>query len=119
MSYLAITSTAADSGKVVFQKIVEVAQGGFALDATGLTLGATLAAGTAIIIDEATRKATVVDADTDNPTGLLKNDVVIEADAPVAIVTGGTVYARRITHAPSKTAAIVAKLPKITFSQSF
>jgi hypothetical protein len=67
MSYLAITSTDANLAGVVYQKIVEVAQGGYALDATGLTAGTVLAAGTAIIVDDATRKATVVDADTDAP----------------------------------------------------
>lgn len=111
--------TTVSAGVPVFQSVVEVAQGGFSLDATGLTAGATLAAGTAIIVDEATRKATVVDADTDNPMGLLQEDVVIAANAEVSIVTAGTVYARRVAHAPSKTAGIIAKLPKITFSQSF
>ncbi|MDO6389004.1 hypothetical protein Q4E40_02610 [Pontibacter sp. BT731] len=116
---LAPIKTSVSAGVPVYQKVAEVLQGGASLDATGLTAGSVLAAGTAIIVDEATRKATVVDADTDVPTGLLYEDVVVEANAQVSVVLAGTVYARRISHAPSKTAAIIAKLPKITFSQSF
>ena len=108
--------TTTSTGVVVFQSVTEVAQGGFSLDSTGLTLGNTLAAGTAIVINEATRKATIADEDTDTPTGLLQDDVIIAANAEVAIVTAGTVYARRI---PAITSALKAKLPKITFSQSF
>jgi aspartate oxidase len=111
--------TTASNGVVVFQRIDTVLQGGASLDATGLTAGDTLAAGTAIIVDEATRKATVVDADTDTPTGLLASDVTIADDAEVVVVLEGVVYKRRISHAASKTSAIIAKLPRITFSNSF
>lgn len=110
--------TTVNTGNVVFQRITEMAQGGFSLDATGLTAGDTLPAGSAIIIDAATRKATVVDADADTPHGLLYEDVVIADNAEISVVTAGTVYARRIP-AAAKTAAIIAKLPKITYSQSF
>lgn len=111
--------TTVNTGVVVFQRVDTMLQGGASLDATGLTAGDTLAAGTAIIVDEATRKATVVDADGDSPTGLLYTDVVIADDAEVAVVLEGVVYARRISHAASKTTAIKAKMPRITFSQSF
>jgi len=111
--------TTASNGTVVFQRVDTVLQGGASLDATGLTAGATLAAGTAIIVDESTRKATVVDADADTPTGLLMNDIVIADDAEVVVVLEGVVYKRRVSHAASKTAAIIAKLPRITYSNSF
>jgi hypothetical protein len=116
---LSTVKTTVNTGAVVFQRVDTMLQGGASLDATGLTVGNTLAAGTAIIVDEATRKATVVDADTDAPTGLLYNDVVIAADAEIAVVIEGVVYERRISHAASKTAAIKAKMPRITFSNSF
>lgn len=115
---LQTVKTTINTGATVFAKIDATALGGFSLDATGLTLGDTLPAGTAIIANEATRVATVVDADGDTPLGLLKNDVVIAAGAEIAVVTSGVVYARRIP-AAAKTAAIKAKLPKITFSESF
>jgi len=41
----------------VFQKVLELARGGFTLDATGLTAGDIIPAGTPIAFDEATRKA--------------------------------------------------------------
>lgn len=116
---LAPTKTSASSATVVFHRIDTTLPGGASLDATGLTAGDTLAAGTAIIVDEATRKATVVDADADTPTGLLKDDVVIADDAEIAVVLEGVVYTRRISHAASKTTAIKAKMPRITFSNSF
>lgn len=111
--------TAASNGVVVFQRVDTMLQGGASLDATGLTAGNTLAAGTAIIVNEATRKATVVSADSDTPTGLLKDDVVIADNAEIAVVLEGVVYTRRVSHAASKTAAIIAKMPRITFSNSF
>jgi hypothetical protein len=116
---LAPVKTSASANSVVFQRVDTTLQGGASLDATGLTAGNTLAAGTAIIVDESTRKATVVDADGDTPTGLLYHDVTIADDAEVAVVLEGVVYERRISHAASKTAAIKAKMPRITFSNSF
>jgi hypothetical protein len=47
-------------GVVIWQKVIETAQGGFALDVTGLTLGDTLKGGTLISFDESTRIAKVV-----------------------------------------------------------
>jgi hypothetical protein len=59
---LAITRTTGTSGIPVWQGIgkdIQLAQGGFALDLTGLTPGALLPAGSLVVFDEATRTATV------------------------------------------------------------
>lgn len=47
-------------GVTIFQTILETAQGGFTLDATGLTAGSVIPAGTPIGYDESTRKAVVL-----------------------------------------------------------
>ncbi|OLY92502.1 hypothetical protein SAMN05444008_102378 [Cnuella takakiae] len=108
--------TTFSSGVPVWQKVDQTAQGGFVLDTTGLTLGNTIAAGTAIVIDEATRKAKPTTADTDTPAGLLYEDVKIEVGATLDVVIAGTIYARR---GPAVSAALKAKMPRITFSNSF
>jgi hypothetical protein len=59
---LAITRTLGTSGIPVWQGIgkdIQLAQGGFALDLTGLTPGALLPAGSLVVFDEAARTATV------------------------------------------------------------
>lgn len=100
----------------VFQTMHESAQGGFTLDITGLTVGANVPAGTAVVLNEATRMAKPVTADSDTPGGLVYFDVVVKAGAQVAVVRRGTVYARRI---PTLSATLRAKLPNIIFSESF
>jgi hypothetical protein len=122
MGYLEITEKTGARTKPIFQKILETARGGFSLDATGLTDGETIPAGTPIAFDEATRKAkkatltgTAPDQ-TSDAKGLLKNDVIIEANAPVDVVLRGTVYARRVT--PAIVATHRKALPLIIFSES-
>ena len=51
--------TSTTSGIPIFQEILTTAQGGFTLDDSALTSGSTIKAGTAIGIDEATRKVKV------------------------------------------------------------
>ena len=108
-----------ESGKIpVFQKVLETARGGFSLNATGLTEGSVLKAGTPIAFDEATRVATVAKADGTDVKGLLYDDVTVIGSAPLAVVIRGTVYGNRID--PDKlTAQVKAKLPLIIFSKSF
>ncbi|MEZ2446120.1 hypothetical protein AB6805_30605 [Chitinophaga sp. RCC_12] len=57
---LKITKEVVSSGAPVFQKVIETARGGFTLDTTGLTSGATIPGGTPIAYDESTRKAKVL-----------------------------------------------------------
>jgi hypothetical protein len=59
---LSITRTLGTSGIPVWQGIgkdIQLVQGGFALDTTGLTLGSLLPAGSLVVYDEAARTATV------------------------------------------------------------
>lgn len=116
MGKLGVTKELHTSGVPAFQTVLDVAQGGFTLDTTGLTAGTTLAAGRAMIVNEATRIATPTTADANTPTGLLYEDVVVGPNTTVTVVTAGTVYNRRI---PVLSAALKAKLPRITFSESF
>lgn len=122
MGYLEPTPIAGSRTIPVFQKVLETARGGFTLDATGLTVGQTIPAGTPMVFDEATRKAkkaaltgTAPDQASD-AKGLLYTDVKIEANAPIDIVLRGTVYARRVT--PAINAAHKKALPLIIFSES-
>lgn len=122
MGYLEITEKSGSRTVPIFQKILETARGGFTLDATGLTAGETITAGTPMVYDEATRKAkkatltgTAPDQ-TSDAKGLLKNDVIIEANAPVDVVLRGTVYARRVT--PAIAATHRKAMPLIIFSES-
>lgn len=122
MGYLEPTSTSGSRTIPVFQKVLETARGGFTLDATGLTAGQTIPAGTPIAFDEATRKAKkatltgTAPNQTTDAKGLLYTDVVIEANAPIDVVLRGTVYARRVTAGidPVHRKA----LPLIIFSES-
>ncbi|GAO43790.1 hypothetical protein [Flavihumibacter petaseus] len=50
----------AQSGKVIFQKVLETARGGFTLDPSGLSEGNVIPAGTPISFDETTRKARIL-----------------------------------------------------------
>ncbi|MCJ8153241.1 hypothetical protein MKJ01_05630 [Chryseobacterium sp. SSA4.19] len=122
MGYLEPTSIAGSRTIPVFQKVLETARGGFTLDATGLTIGDIIPAGTPITFDETTRKAkkaaltgTAPDQVSD-AKGLLYTDVKIEANAPVDVVLRGTVYARRVT--PSINATHRKAMPLIIFSES-
>lgn len=56
---LSNSKTTVNSGAVLFQKVLEVAQGGFTLDDSGFSVGATITAGTPIGFDETTRLAKV------------------------------------------------------------
>ena len=122
MGYLEPTSKTGSRTIPIFQKVLETARGGFTLDATGLTAGETIPAGTPMVFDEETRKAkkatlTGVDPDeVSDAKGLLYTDVVIEANAPVDVVLRGTVYARRVT--PAIDEAHRKALPLIIFSES-
>lgn len=122
MGYLEPTSTEGSRTIPIFQKILETARGGFTLDATGLTAGEYIPAGTPMVFDEETRKAkkaaltgTAPDQ-TSNAKGLLYTDIKIEDNAPIDIVLRGTVYARRVT--PTIVQAHKDALPLILFSES-
>ena len=122
MGYLDITTNEGSRTIPIFQKILETARGGFSLDITGLTAGEKIPAGTPMTFDEDTRKAkkatltgTAPDQ-TSDAKGLLKNDVIIEANAPVDVVLRGTVYARRVT--PTINTVHRKALPLIIFSES-
>ena len=118
MSYLELKKES-ESGKIpVFQKVLETARGGFSLDAAGLTVGQVLKAGTPIAFDETTRIGKIANKDGSDVKGLLYDDVTIEAGAPLAVVTRGTVYENRLD-AAQVTAAVKEKLPLIIFSKSF
>lgn len=111
-----LTKEVLSTGVPVFQTVHETAQGGFTLDTTGLTIGNTLAAGTPMIINEATRLAKPATLDTDAPNGLLYQDTEIQVGAELSVVIRGTVYNRRT---PAISATLKDKLPLIVFSQSF
>lgn len=117
-NYLGLKKESETGKIVIFQKVLETARGGFSLNATGLTEGGTLKAGTPMAFDETTRIAKVANADGTDVKGLLYDDVRIEGSAPVAVVTRGTVYENRLVPA-QVTAAVKAKLPLIIFSKSF
>lgn len=55
-----ITKKVISNGVVIFQKVLETARGGFALDVTGLVIGDTLKGGSLISFDESTRIAKVI-----------------------------------------------------------
>jgi hypothetical protein len=57
MGKISLTKTLTATGIPVFQKVLEVAQGGFTLDTSGLTAGAVIVAGTPMTFNEATRLA--------------------------------------------------------------
>jgi len=86
-------------GIPVFQNTPEIAQGGFTLDITGLTLGAVVPAGTVMGFDEATRKAAPLkvaklQADATNVAvayQVEKGSLVIVGDNLAAVV-GGKAY---------------------------
>lgn len=95
------TKTTVNSGAVIFQKVLEVAQGGFTLDDSGFVAGDTIAAGTPIGFDESTRlakvaKVAVLYADATNiaTTYQVKKGHVLKVGSLVNLA-GGT--ARAIT----------------------
>lgn len=180
--------TTTTSGIPIFQEILTTAQGGFTLDDSALTVGSTIKAGTAIGIDEATRKVkvaksavlqasatnvattyrvlkghnlvvgmtvnlpggtgraitvidpsnpsydeftvgttigvaanagimlAVADIGTTAPNGLLLEDVLVDTNAEISVVTRGVVYHRRI---PPVAAATKLLMPNIIFSESY
>lgn len=97
-STAAQTVTAIDSSNTSYDVIT-----------VGTTLGAVVAVGAAIFID---------DAGYQNVKGLLYSDVLIDANgvASVAVVLRGTVYDRRISPVA---ATVKALMPQINFSQSY
>ena len=115
-NYLGLKKTSGAPTKPIFQKVLETARGGFALDVTGLTAGDTIPAGTVIAFDEATRKAKLANEDGSDAKGLLYEDVKVVKGIPVDVVTRGTVYENRI---PEVSDEIKAALPLIIFSKSF
>lgn len=106
----------------VFQKVLELARGGFTLDTSGLTAGDVIPAGTAMTFDEDTRlakPATITD-DVSDAKGLLYEDVKVPdpltGNADVGIVTRGTAYNKRL---PDDTDDHAPFLPLIIFSESY
>lgn len=81
-------------------KDIQLAQGGFALSATGLPAGSLIPAGTPVVFDEAARTASIIGggnlqaAATGNPTvyRLNKGNTVKVGDY-MALVAGGAAYA--------------------------
>ena len=95
-----ISKTSASGGVQVWQKILETARGGFLLDVSALTAGATLKSGTAISFDESTRvakaiKSAIVQADASNTATdirVLKGHH-FRVGEYIARVAGGKAYA--------------------------
>lgn len=118
--YLQPKKVMSDNGIEIWQTVLETAQGGFALDATGLTAGDTIEAGTPFTFDETTRKAKKATSTGDplvsNAKGLLYTDIIVDDSAPLSIVLRGTVYENRI---PTVAAEVKTALPLILFSKSF
>lgn len=116
-------STGAETGFIpVFQKVLEMARGGFTLDTSGFSAGDVIPAGTAMTFDEDTRlaKPATIEEDESNAKGLLYEDVVVpdptSGNADVGIVTRGTAYNKRL---PENTDDHADALPLIIFSESF
>lgn len=109
---LGVTRTVVAGGKTVWINVLETALGGFKLDTTGLTVGDTLKAGTAMSFDEATRLAK---PDQVNPKGLLYEETIIDNPVSVDVVLRGTVYENMI---PAISDALKAKMPTVLFSKS-
>lgn len=116
MGYLEINKTNGTRGIPIFQKVLETARGGFSLDITGLTVGTILKAGTPMTYSGDTRLAKKANVDGSDAKGLLYEDVTIQENAPVAIVTRGTVYNKRIDAVP---APVKTALKLIIFDDSF
>lgn len=57
---LHLKKESAKSGKVIFQKVLETARGGFTLDPSGLSDGDVIPAGTPVAFDESTRMAKIL-----------------------------------------------------------
>jgi hypothetical protein len=95
-----ITKKVVSYGVQIWQKVLETARGGFALDVTGLTIGETLKGGSLISFDESTRiakviKAAVVQANATNTATdirVLKGHPFKVGDY-LAAVEGGKAYA--------------------------
>lgn len=117
MALQPVKTNTSGTGIPIFQAVDHTLRGGLTLDATGLTAGDILKAGTPIAADETTRKAKVAKADGTDVTGLLYEDVVIEPNANIDVVIEGIVYENRIdaVAAPVKTAL----KGSIIFSKSF
>ncbi|MFB9120984.1 hypothetical protein ACFFUE_07255 [Bergeyella porcorum] len=114
--YLQPEKTKDTASVPIFQKVLETARGGHSLDASGLVAGQILKAGTPMTYDGTTRLAKKANVDGSDAKGLLYRDVVIGDNVPVAIVTRGTVYDKRIDAVPT---AVKKALPLIIFDDSF
>ena len=96
-----VKSEKAIGGVPVFQNgVLEVAQGGFTLDTTGLAAGALVPEGTAMAFDEATRKAkplrvaTVQANAANDATDIkIKKGHLLVVGAVIGAVIGGAAYA--------------------------
>ncbi len=112
------------TGKVVFIRVNETAQGGFTLHSGNIPKGTVIEAGTVVYVKEEERLAIVKAGGNTEipegyiPLGLLYNDVVVDENhsAGVSVVVDGTVYENRI---PGVAEEVKAKMPKILFSKSF
>lgn len=100
MGKLGFTSTTVSGGIPIFQQAYENAQGGFALDKTGLTDGNIIPAGTVMGYDEATRKAKPLkvaklyaDAANDAVTYQVEKWHLFAVGDYLAAVVGGKAYA--------------------------
>jgi len=80
----------------------------------GTTLGVALTAGTGLFQSATTGASNSAFITT--PRGVLYEDTMVEANADLAVVIRGTLFARR---APVATDEIKAALPLIVFSQSY
>lgn len=93
------TQTVLNAGKTIWQKVLETIRGGFRLDTTGLTAGATVPGGTLISVDEATRTAKVIKTATlQAPANATATDYnvlkghLFEIGDNIAHTVGGTAY---------------------------
>lgn len=104
----------------VFQKEIEVAQGGFSLDQTGLAAGDTIPAGTVLNFDEATRVAKVLKTATVHATAAsnateyqVKKGHLFKVGDKIAKVAGGvatTISAIVTTNADHDVITVAATL---------
>lgn len=97
---LQITKEVVSSGVPLFQKVLETARGGFTLDTTGLTNGATIPGGSVISFDETTRIAKVFktaevveNAGSSATAYKVKKGSLFNVGDYIANATGGKAYA--------------------------
>lgn len=91
---LNVVKTTAGGSIPIFQKVDQLAQGGFALDVTGLVSGSVIKKGTPLYFDEATRKAVVV------KTAIVQADATDSATA-IRVIKGHSLAVADIVGAES------------------